>query len=79
MFSSLLLWVDLNHNAISEPEELWPVDQGGVTRFALEYRESRRRDRYGNEFRYLGLAWRKSHAARERRTVTWDVFFVRQP
>jgi hypothetical protein len=79
MFSSLLLWVDLNHNAISEPEELWSVDQGGLTRFALEYRESRRRDRYGNEFRYLGLAWRKSHAARERRTVTWDVFFVRQP
>lgn len=52
VYSSLRLWRDLNHNGISEPGELsrlinWPVES-----ISLNYKESRRRDEWGNGFRY---------------------------
>jgi hypothetical protein len=50
-FSRLVLWRDLNHNGISEPDELQAVAESGLEAIATEYRNSRRVDRYGNEFR----------------------------
>ena len=50
-FSRLLLWRDLNHNGISEPDELEPVAASGLKAIGTEYKNSRRVDRYGNEFR----------------------------
>jgi hypothetical protein len=51
VFSRLVLWRDANHNGISEPGELEPVASSGLRAIATEYRNSRRVDRYGNEFR----------------------------
>jgi hypothetical protein len=50
-FSRLLLWRDLNHNGISEPDELEPIASSGLKAISTDYRNSRRVDRYGNEFR----------------------------
>lgn len=52
IFSNLRLWIDSNHNGISEPDELFPLSAFGITSISLDYRESRRTDEYGNVFRY---------------------------
>ncbi len=63
-FSALRLWVDANHDASSQPAELHTLASKGVSSIATGYRETRRKDRYGNEFRYLGeavIGGRKRH------------------
>jgi hypothetical protein len=52
IFRNLRLWTDSNHNGISEATELSSLEQLGVETLELNYKESRRRDQYGNEFRY---------------------------
>jgi len=52
VFSQLLLWIDENHDGISQPNELHHLPELGVYSLALKYTESRRTDRYGNMFRY---------------------------
>lgn len=52
VFTSLRLWVDKNHNGVSEAGELFPLTVLGVHSISLEYREARRTDEYGNVFWY---------------------------
>ena len=75
-FSSLRLWVDRNHDGISQPEELLTLTQAGVERIGLEYRWSPRTDRYGNQFRFVGRAWKKGPNGALHPILTWDVFFL---
>jgi hypothetical protein len=78
-FSSLRIWTDLNHDGNSQPEELQTLDAAGIRRIGLDYRQSRRRDRYGNEFRFLGTAWKDGHLGVAHPILTWDVFFLVAP
>lgn len=52
IYGELLVWIDANHDGISTPEELQTLTLLGVRSIDLNYRESRKKDRYGNEFRY---------------------------
>jgi hypothetical protein len=52
VYSSLRLWIDVNHNGISEPEELHSVASFGISSISLDYKQSRRTDEFGNVFRY---------------------------
>jgi len=51
-FASLRLWIDANHNGISETEELFSLQSMGLYSISLSVSESERRDRFGNRFRY---------------------------
>lgn len=57
-FPRLLVWRDLNHNGISEPDELQSAADAGVVAIGTDYRTRKRVDRYGNEFRQQGrITW----------------------
>jgi hypothetical protein len=75
-FGSLRLWTDRNHDGISQPEELQTLAEAGIQRIDLDYRSSRRTDRYGNEFRFLGRAWKMGRNGVVHPVPTWDVFFL---
>ena len=76
IFSSLRLWQDTNHNGLSEPSELHTLLSLSLAKMDLDYRESRRTDRYGNQFKYRAKV-RDVHGAQLGRWA-WDVFFVNQ-
>jgi hypothetical protein len=57
VFNRLLLWTDRNHNGFSEADELTSVSDSRLAAISTEFRESRRRDRYGNQFRLRGKSW----------------------
>jgi hypothetical protein len=57
-FSRLLLWRDANHNGVSEPDELRRASDAGVIAISTDYKEKKRTDRYGNQFRQRGtIVW----------------------
>ena len=73
LWSALRLWVDRNHNGRSDDGELLSLESQAIVGIDLAYRESRRRDRFGNELRYRS----RVHLEARPYTDALDVFFER--
>lgn len=54
IFTQLRLWRDENHDGESQWGELVGLVDAGVSGISIDYRESGRKDRWGNRFRYRG-------------------------
>jgi hypothetical protein len=51
VFSRLRVWVDSNHNGISEPSELLTMQEAGIQAISVHYLPDNWTDQYGNRFR----------------------------
>jgi hypothetical protein len=73
IFDRLRVWQDRNHNGVSEPDELHTLASLPIAALELEFKDSRRVDRYGNQFRYRAKVVGGSVGR-----WAWDVFLVAQ-
>lgn len=74
IWSRLLLWVDANHNGISEPSEITALAASDVVWLGIDYLWTRRQDDSGNTFRYAGVLRLRSGVR-----PYYDIFFTRVP
>jgi hypothetical protein len=50
VYSKLRVWVDLNHNGVSDPGELFSLPQLGISSISLKHEKNRWIDAFGNRF-----------------------------
>lgn len=75
VFTDLRLWQDLNHNGLSEPNEIRTLDELDVRAIDLDFKAAKRKDIYGNLFKYRAKVWDSKNGSVGR--WAWDVFFTR--
>jgi len=76
VWPKLRIWIDSNHNGISEPSELHTLDSLGLKTLDLDYKESRRVDQFGNLFKWRAKVKDNNDAQVGR--WAWDVIPVHQ-
>lgn len=75
VFVNLRVWQDVNHNGLSEPSELRTLPEVGLTGLDLKYKESKKADQHGNQFKYRA----KTYSVHGSNIEKWasDVYLVR--
>jgi len=74
VFANLRLWRDASHDGVSQAAELTPLSSSSITGLDLDFKESRKTDEFGNEFRFRAKVERAGGGKR------WsvDVFLTAQ-
>ncbi len=75
-YGQLRLWIDRNHDGLSDPTELATLSNAGVTSIRTAYSESNRRDRHGNLYKYNGSAFIVNNGGVEVERRVFDVFLT---
>jgi hypothetical protein len=79
IFPFLRVWLDANHDGVSQPGELFSLDTLAIASIDTVYALSEREDQYGNRFRYRGRYYRRANNPLVLVPhQTYDVFFVRE-
>ncbi|MEA2336444.1 MAG: hypothetical protein QOE82_451, partial [Thermoanaerobaculia bacterium] len=71
VWNSLLLWVDANHNGVSDASELRSIRDSSITSIETGYHWTGRRDQSGNRFGFEG----QLHEGHRTKSF-YDIFFV---
>lgn len=74
IYFELQLWIDANHDGISQPEELSGLRSAGIEGIDLAYEKSTHQDAFGNSLRYFTQLRRSGEGA----AVAWNVFFTQR-
>ncbi len=80
IWATLQLWFDLNHDGVSQNEELFGLHEVGVRSIDLDYATGKRVDDFGNVYRYrAGFTLEPGFAGTGRRRtakrVAYDIYF----
>jgi hypothetical protein len=73
VFSDLRVWVDTNHDGVSQPGELHTLDELGIDSISLKYTNSPYIDPDGNAFRYKGSIILDGTNTKDRKVTIYDV------
>ena len=76
VWSRLQVWIDKDHDAYSDPNELKSLAAVGITEFDTKYRRAHMSDDFGNQFRFKSKVMVKNKKGKEKPETTYDVFFV---
>ena len=72
VFPLLRIWIDVNHDGVSQPYELTSLESWQIRAISLHYVETQREDQHGNWLRWSSLV----DFDRGRGLAATDVFFV---
>ena len=75
IFDRVVIWIDGNHDGVSQIQELKPLKAVGLVWMDLSPKEAMRRDIYGNLFRLRAHSLVES-GGRSSLRYAYDVFFV---
>jgi hypothetical protein len=75
-YSKLKLWTDLNHDGVSQPDELTSLEARQITTIFTSYQRLGRKDIHGNQYRYQGHLLLLKENGQEVARKIYDVFFV---
>jgi hypothetical protein len=76
IFSKLRLWIDANHDGLSESSELFTLPELGISAIHLDYKADGKQDQYGNTFRYRAKVDRADHTDGPQ---AYDVYLTFRP
>jgi hypothetical protein len=77
VWSELRLWIDANHDGVSQSQELHRLEEEGVYSIALDYKLSPMRDAFANQFAYKGRVNVRNHPpGDEVDRIIYDVIFT---
>lgn len=76
IWPALRVWSDTNHDGISQANELRSLAEANVLRIDTRYYLARRRDSFGNQFRFRGRCLITAPNGVAHDHMTYDVFFI---
>ena len=74
IYGKLRVWIDANHDGVSQPEELHTLASLGIAAIGLDYTYSKLVDQYGNVFRYRSTL--RDASGGEADKTLYDVYLV---